>query len=114
MGEDFREWDAAPRERLPTMSCRQRRNACAIGSPRLGWLGLALTLLLLPVQALAQANQPPVADAGPDATMLIGESILLQGSGSDPDGDPIVSWLWTVEFAPAGSIRDLVLPTQPK
>lgn len=34
-------------------------------------------------------NNPPVADAGPDKEVNSGESIILEGSGSDPDGDPM-------------------------
>ncbi|MBZ9572980.1 DUF11 domain-containing protein [Patescibacteria group bacterium] len=42
------------------------------------------------------ANNPPVADAGPDKEVSEGQSITLDGSGSDPDGDPITySWSCT-------------------
>ncbi len=34
-------------------------------------------------------NRPPVADAGPDQTGNIGKPIEFNGSGSDPDGDPL-------------------------
>jgi len=47
-------------------------------------------VLLLPAAALAQ-NQPPVADAGPDQTIFLNESVTLQGSATDPDGHPIVT-----------------------
>lgn len=50
---------------------------------------------------LAQ-NTPPVADAGPDQTIFRGESTVLQGSATDPDGDDIVMWQWTIESGPAG------------
>ena len=41
------------------------------------------------------ANQPPVADAGPDTTIVLPvDSVLLNGSGTDPDGT-IVSFEWT-------------------
>lgn len=40
-----------------------------------------------------QPNRPPIANAGPDRTVFrtspAGATVQLQGSGSDPDGDPI-------------------------
>jgi len=51
---------------------------------------LGLTALLL-AWGVAQANQTPVANAGPDLTMTEGTSIMLDGSGSfDPDGDTLL------------------------
>jgi len=39
-------------------------------------------------------NRPPVADAGPDQTAIVGETVQFDGSGSsDPDGT-IVSYEW--------------------
>ena len=63
---------------------------------------LILVLLLLPAVALAH-NTPPVADAGEDQTIFVGEATLLQGSAFDADGNPILTWSWTVESAPAVS-----------
>jgi hypothetical protein len=63
---------------------------------------LVLLVLLLPAVALAQ-NQPPVADAGEDQTIFLGEAITLNGSAIDPDGDQIVGWQWEVISAPVGS-----------
>ncbi|MBU0476847.1 DUF11 domain-containing protein, partial [Patescibacteria group bacterium] len=38
-------------------------------------------------------NNPPNADAGPDKEVFENESVVLRGSGSDPDSDPITySW----------------------
>ncbi len=56
-------------------------------------------LLVLPQTVLAQ-NQPPVADAGGDVDLIYGEFTQLQGSGTDPDDDPIVSFLWNIEIRP--------------
>ena len=68
---------------------------------------LALLVLLLPAVALAQ-NQPPVADAGEDQTVFLGEVAQLDGTSSyDPDGDPIVVWMWEFESAPAASAATL-------
>lgn len=60
----------------------------------------AWLLLAAPVRA---QNHPPVADGGPDQSALTDEIVELHGSASDPDGDPIVSWLWAIESQPAGS-----------
>src|SRR4030042_1616423 len=67
------------------------------------WLfGLVVLLSLIPIAVLAQ-NQPPVADAGPDRNAYTAVGITLLGSATDPENDPIVYWIWTVEQAPAGA-----------
>jgi hypothetical protein len=48
-------------------------------------------------------NQPPIAQAGPDQTVECtspdGATVTLDGTGSfDPDGDPIVEYVWTDSF----------------
>ena len=46
-----------------------------------------------PITVTAAINNPPVAEAGPDLPVDEGDSITLQGSGSDDDGDPLTySW----------------------
>jgi hypothetical protein len=53
-------------------------------------------------EATLSCNHPPVADAGPDKEVWEEESVILEGSGSDPDGDPIdYSWSCT-----GGSLSD--------
>ena len=48
-------------------------------------------------------NDPPVADAGPDQTVIVGETCTFDGSGSyDPDGT-IVSWEWDFDDGTTGS-----------
>lgn len=56
-------------------------------------------------------NRPPVADAGPDQEVPNEGEITLQGAGSDPDGDPIVSWAWAIVSAPAEGADCLQLPS---
>ena len=50
-------------------------------------------------------NQPPVANAGDDQTMVEKTSITLNGSGTDSDGT-IASYQWTQNAGPAGVISD--------
>jgi hypothetical protein len=45
---------------------------------------------------LANINHPPIANAGPDKTVQVGSPVRLNGSGSDPDGDPIKSYRWDI------------------
>jgi hypothetical protein len=52
-----------------------------------------------------------VANAGPDRNAYTGVAIVLQGSATDLENDPIVAWQWFVDSAPAGGAYDLVPPT---
>ncbi len=63
-------------------------------------------LLLIPVAATAQ-NNPPVADAGEDETVVLGDVAYLHGTAEDPDGHEVVFWEWEVISAPAGSTYSL-------
>jgi hypothetical protein len=48
-------------------------------------------------------NDGPVANAGPDQTVGVGDRVVLNGSASyDPDADPL-SFQWRFTAAPAGS-----------
>jgi hypothetical protein len=61
--------------------------------------------LPLPVELniVSTANRPPVAVAGPDQDVAVGDPASLDGRDShDPDGD-IVYYLWTIEDSPEGS-----------
>lgn len=52
-------------------------------------------------------NSPPVAQAGPDQTQLVGTTVLLDGTGSsDPDGDAL-SFTWSLASKPSGSVATL-------
>ena len=66
---------------------------------------VALTAVLLLIPAVAKAqNDPPIADAGPDQAVFVGDFVQLDGTGSyDPDGDPIVLYMWGMDSIPVGS-----------
>jgi hypothetical protein len=41
-------------------------------------------------------NHPPLAEAGPDKEVFETQNVILEGSGSDPDGDPI-NFTWSCD-----------------
>jgi len=59
------------------------------------------------------ANSGPVANAGPDQTVDVGDTVQLNGSSSyDPQNDPI-TYNWQFTARPAGSAATLTVPTSP-
>lgn len=74
-----------------------------------GALGAAV---LCAPMARAQ-NRPPMADAGADRFTYVGAPLLLQGGGSDADGDLIRDVLWHVDTAPPGAQYLLETPNYP-
>jgi len=58
-------------------------------------------------------NSPPVADAGPDQTVFVTQTVLLDGTNSsDVDHDPL-TFLWSFVSLPTGSTATLSDPTSP-
>jgi len=56
---------------------------------------------------LITENQQPTANAGPDQTATVGQSVTFNGSGSsDPDGNPL-TYVWSIVSAPASSTAAL-------
>jgi len=73
---------------------------------------IILSWLVVPSLVLAQ-NLPPVADAGPDQSTIVDVMIGLHGTATDPNGNPIFAWLWSVESAPDGSTPYVFYKTLP-
>lgn len=58
------------------------------------------------------ANSAPIADAGRDRAIVLGDTVILDGGGSsDFDGDSL-SYTWTLASVPAGSAAAIDFPTE--
>ena len=64
--------------------------------------------------AITTENSPPVANAGPDRSVPVAETVALDGSGStDVDGDSL-AYQWSLTSVPAGSATTLSESTAPR
>jgi hypothetical protein len=52
---------------------------------------------------VSTTNSAPAADAGDPQTVPLGTSVTLAGAATDPDGDSIASWHWTMTSKPEHS-----------
>jgi len=72
-------------------------------------LSLGILLLIFVILIYAQSdpvNNPPVANAGVNRNVLVGEVATLFGSGTDADGDPL-TYKWLLWNKPGGSTSTL-------
>src|SRR2546425_4153912 len=71
----------------------------------------SLSVYVLVLPSNTAPNTAPVANAGPDQTVVVGHTVTLDGSHStDVDGDPL-QYQWTLVGRPSGSQAALADPT---
>jgi hypothetical protein len=56
-------------------------------------------------------NGGPVADAGPDQDVRVGDTVVLDGSGSFDPEDDALAFSWALDEVPAGSAATLSAPS---
>ena len=63
------------------------------------------------ISITVNTNNTPTADAGPDQSVLIGSSVSLAGSGTDPDAGTTLQYSWSFTARPVGSVAAVLAPT---
>ena len=67
------------------------------------------------VAAAHAADNPPVVEAGFDRTVAVGDTVVLDGTGSrDPQTGKLLTFAWVIVAAPAGSTAALDDPARVK
>ncbi len=90
----------------------QAKGAIAMNIFKISFIS-ALSLMVSFCASTAQANIAPLADAGPDQTVLENSWVTLDGSGSfDPDADAIThSWTQTSGDSITLDLSDPIYPS---
>jgi len=63
--------------------------------------------------SITTTNTAPVANAGPDQTVIPGQTVNLNGSGSHDADNDTLKFSWSFTSRPAGSTAVLASPTSP-
>ncbi len=76
----------------------------------LGITAAAFAGAALRVPDLRAQQPPPIADAGPDRTVAVGETVVLNGSGSLDPKEMTADFAWRFASRPPGSMATLFAP----
>ncbi len=63
---------------------------------------------------IGTANTPPVADAGPDQSAKVGDTVYLDGTASFDADNNALSYSWTIASQPSGSTASLMAAVSSK
>ena len=63
---------------------------------------LGLSSITFDTVSITATNQPPVASAGPDKTVIVNEPVIFDGSGSSDSDGTIVTYAWDFDDSTQG------------